>query len=99
MVGIQRNGRTMDPDTPAGSAEGDGESTNASGASPDNLREAAWRVERFEELAGSLGVRLSRVCSHLPDDDFAELVREIAAMSLRFEERDPVAQRMRARSA
>jgi hypothetical protein len=56
------------------------------GSEPSDL--TSWRARRLTQLSADIGARLSRVCGHLPDDEFTKLVRDIADMSLRFEQRD-----------
>ena len=42
---------------------------------------------RAEQLRGDIAARLRRVCAHLSDEQFAELVHRIADVTLRYEER------------
>ena len=44
--------------------------------------------DRFDELTLSIASRLRRVCEHLSEEDFANLVHEIASVTLRYEERE-----------
>ena len=48
----------------------------------------SWRTVRLSQLSADIGARLSRVCADLPDHEFTKLVRDIADVSLRFEERE-----------
>lgn len=43
---------------------------------------------RLNELIADITVRLRNACAHIPDDEFRQLVRDIAEMRLRFEVRD-----------
>jgi hypothetical protein len=46
--------------------------------------------ERLEQLHSEIGARLKRVCAHLPADEFNTLVRQIATVTLRYEDRPPL---------
>ena len=48
----------------------------------------AQRARRRDELATDIATRLRRVCGHLPEEEFAALVQGIAAVTLKYEERD-----------
>lgn len=42
----------------------------------------------FEELTAHIAARLRKACAAMPDEEFAELVTDIARMKLRFDEID-----------
>lgn len=44
---------------------------------------------RVDQLRSEISDRLRRVCAHLSDEQFAELVRDIADVTLEYEERPP----------
>jgi len=43
--------------------------------------------DRREELIAEITARLRRVCQHMSDGDFAALVRDIARVTQKYEER------------
>jgi hypothetical protein len=43
-----------------------------------------------QQLHSEIGARLKRVCAHLPADEFNTLVRQIATVTLRYEDRPPL---------
>jgi hypothetical protein len=45
------------------------------------------RDERIAQLRMEISTRLQRVCSHLTPEQFAELVLDIAPVTLRYEDR------------
>jgi hypothetical protein len=58
--------------------------------SPDagTAHDAEYVARRLEKLTADIGARLQMVCSHLSDAEFAQLVRDIASVTLKFEERE-----------
>ena len=54
---------------------------------------------RAQELKGQIGTRLRRVCSHLSDEQFAELVNDITAVTLKYDERPRLSRPVSARRA
>jgi hypothetical protein len=54
---------------------------------------------RAQALKGQIGTRLRKVCSHLSDEQFAELVDDITAVTLKYEERPRLAQSISSRRA
>jgi hypothetical protein len=57
-------------------------------APADSRRAAEARATRVEQITADIATRLRRVCAHLSEDQFAALVREIADVKLRYEERE-----------
>ena len=57
-------------------------------APADSVRALDARATRVEQLTADIAGRLRRVCAHLSEDQFATLVREIADVKLRYEERE-----------
>jgi hypothetical protein len=57
-------------------------------APADTRRALEARATRVEQLTADIATRLRRVCAHLPEDEFAALIREIADVKLRYEERE-----------
>jgi hypothetical protein len=51
----------------------------------DSLADRQVRLSMFVE---DIGKRLRPACAHLAPDDFDRLVRDIAEMQLRFQDRD-----------
>lgn len=43
--------------------------------------------DRAEHLRSEISARLRHVCSHLSDEQFAELVHDIADVTLKYEEK------------
>ena len=43
--------------------------------------------DRAEQLRSDISARLRRVCTHLSDEQFAELVADIAEVTLKYEEK------------
>jgi hypothetical protein len=50
--------------------------------------DAEYLARRWEKLTADIGARLQIVCSHLSEAEFAQLVRDIAGVTLKFEERE-----------
>lgn len=48
---------------------------------------ASIEAARFAQLKANISNRLRRVCAHLTDEQFDELVRDVAEVTLRYEER------------
>jgi len=53
--------------------------------------DSAHDTEREDHLRAEISARLQRVCSHLSEDQFAELVRDIADVTLKYEMRSGAA--------
>ena len=46
--------------------------------------------ERLDQLRAHISARLRRVCTHLSDEQFAELVDDIADVTLKYDDRPRV---------
>ena len=44
-------------------------------------------AQELQRLTANISARLRKVCAHLPDDEFSELVVDIVRVRLRYEER------------
>ena len=49
--------------------------------------DSASDAARLKQLRTDISARLGRVCAHLPADEFAALVADIAAVTAKYEER------------
>jgi hypothetical protein len=54
---------------------------------------------RAQELKGRIGTRLRKVCLHLSDEQFAELVDGIVAVTLKYDEAPRLSRPISARRA
>ena len=70
-----------DDNTPpsAGSLAGDGKA------------QEPWQAAELQRLVADVAARLRKACAHLPDDEFAALVLDIATRRQRFDSMDPAA--------
>ena len=50
---------------------------------------AQRRSQELNEIAHDVGARLKNVCAHLPDEEFRQLVLDIARNKQRHQGRDP----------
>lgn len=44
-------------------------------------------ARELQRLTADISARIRRVCAHMPDDEFAALVMDIARVRLRYEQR------------
>ena len=51
--------------------------------------DSAPDLERLDQLRAEISARIRRVCGHLSEDQFDKLVRDIAAVTLKFDENRP----------
>ncbi len=49
---------------------------------------APWREAELRRLVEDIAARLQKVCAHMPEDEFAALVADIARLRMRFDGTD-----------
>jgi hypothetical protein len=55
----------------------------------DRTAQEPWRLAELQRLVADIAARLRKACAHLPDDEFAALVLDIATRHQRFDSMDP----------
>jgi hypothetical protein len=66
----------------------DGENTNRK-AKAEPGRQSPWREAELRRLIDDISARLHNVCRHMPEEEFAALVADIARLRMRFDGADP----------
>jgi len=49
---------------------------------------APWREVELRRLTADIAARLQKVCAHMPEDEFATLVADMARLRMRFDGSD-----------
>jgi hypothetical protein len=57
-----------------------------------------WKAAELQRLVADVAARLRKVCAHLPDEEFAALVLDIATRRQRFDAMDPAGRADRTRT-
>ena len=65
------------------------DTTSPAATTPPVASDPCSEIEAIElqRLTADISARLRRVCSHLPDNEFADLVLDIARVRMRYEQR------------